>query len=105
MNSIILRDEENNTFLEIINECYMNRIRYKREKGDYRPPDLFEISDECLEFVTDYGIRTVTYRGIITTSIMAIDVMLKDVLLNEGYVFGEQGSYYYPHRIKVFDIE
>ncbi len=97
-NHLILQDMENNTLVSIISHCYKERIR---QKGS--TPELSEISDECLEYVTDYGIRMVTYCGARMSAIEAIDLMLIDILNQQGFIYKVGNIFVNPHQLTMFD--
>lgn len=97
-NHLILQDMENNTLVSIISHCYKECIRRKGST-----PDLSEISDECLEYVTDYGIRMVTYCGARMSAIGAIDVMLINILNEEGFIYKIGSRFINPHQLTMFD--
>jgi len=97
-NHLILQDMENNTLVSIISHCYKACILRKGSS-----PELSEISDECLEYVTDYGIRMVTYCGARLSSIEAIDIMLADILNQEGFIYTMGNIYMNPHQLIMFD--
>lgn len=97
-NHLILQDMENNTLVSIISHCYKECILRKGSA-----PELSEISDECLEYVTDYGIRMVTYCGARLSSIEAIDIMLADILNQEGFIYKLGSIYVNPHQLIMFD--
>ena len=97
-NHLILQDIENNTLVSIIIHCYKECISRKGSA-----PELSEISDECLEYVTDYGIRMVTYCGARLSSIESIDLLLVDILDNEGFIYKIGNIFVNPHQLTMFD--
>lgn len=97
-NHLILQDMENNTLVSVISHCYKECIRRKGST-----PELSEISDECLEYVTDYGIRMVTYCGARISAIEAIDIMLADILDQQGFIYKIGNLFINPHQLTMFD--
>lgn len=97
-NQLILQDIENNTLISVISHCYKELIR---RKGN--TPELSEISDECLEYVVDYGIRVVTYCGARMSSIEAIDIMLMNILDQQGFIYKNGNIFVNPHQLTMFD--
>lgn len=97
-NNLILQDIENNTLVSIITHCYKECV-----KSSGRIPDLSEISDECLEYVVDYGIKVVTYCGAKMSAIHAIDMFLTVVLNHQGFMYRTKNIAINPHQLTMFD--
>lgn len=97
-NHLILQDIENNTLVSIIAHCYKECIKSKGST-----PELSEISDECLEYVVDYGIRVVTYCGARMSAIQAIDMLLIDILNHQGFIYKKGNIFMNPHQLTMFD--
>lgn len=92
-NSLILKDIENNTFVEIIKDCYSARNGV---------PEFQIIWDDCLELMTDNCISTVTYKGIRMSRHNALDI-LEDILQMEGFVYRRDRIYINPFQLQMFD--
>ena len=93
MSSLVLYDVENNTFLEIIYDV-LNRYNYIL--------DYHQIYDECLELMTDNGIRVVTYRGVKMPMMRALDILL-DILSFEHIVYMDGNTVKNPFQQILFD--
>lgn len=96
-NHFVLQDVENNTLIAIISHCYKSCIR---RSGT---PELFEISDECIEYVADYGIRWVTFCGAKISAISAIEMLLADILEAHGYIYKKNNIFINSHQLTMFD--
>lgn len=91
-NGLLLGDTENNTLVEIIKHIYK----------DYEDiPDIYQVKDDCLEFMFDSGGSTVKYMGIVMSMHEAID-MMEDVLIFEGFIFRKDGERVNPLQLEMF---
>lgn len=91
---LIMQDIENNTFLVILEECYLSCGRF--------PPEFIEIYDRCLEYSVDNMVKTASYKGIIM-SIHAILNILEDILTFESYAFKKDNMLYNAEQILMFE--
>lgn len=101
--AIIVDDAENNTFANIVESCYITCINRHIKNEQRIIPHFFEISDECLEFVCDNAIKTVTWNGMRINSMTAIDLSLKDILMELGLIFEENHCIINPYQIIMFE--
>lgn len=92
-NSLILKDIENNTFIEIIKNSYSHRDNI---------PEFQVVWDDCFECMVDNCINTVTYKGIRMSRHNALDI-LEDVLQAEGFVYRRDRIYINPFQLQMFD--
>jgi len=98
-----MQDTENNTFVEIVSSNYIVCINRRIKKGQTIVPEYYEISDECLEFIADHGIKTVTWNGMILNAMSALDLSLKDVLEDEGFIFEYNREIVNPYQQIMFE--
>ena len=105
MGYIILGDEESNTFVEIIEECYKECIQDLRDRNIDSPPEYYQISDKCLEFIAYFGVNLVTYRGYPMTAVTALDTMLKEALQDNDFTFQYNNMIVRPYQTTLFDEE
>lgn len=102
-NCLILSDVENNSFPQIVECCYIACINRRISHQKNVIPSFYEISDECLEFVCDNAIKTVTWCGAVINAMTAIDLSLKDALIDRGLIFEENHIIINPYQIVMFD--
>lgn len=100
---LILDDIENNSFAEIVESCYIACINRKIKEDSRVVPNFYEISDECLEFVCDNAIKTVTWNGVRIHAMTALDLCLRDVLIDRGLIFEENKRLINPYQIVMFE--
>lgn len=105
MNYIMLNDDENNTLAKIVEDCYLECIRDLRGRSDNGIPQYYQISDKCLEFIADFGINSVTYRGYPMSAMHALDTLLKQVLFDGGLSFKYDNMIIRPYQTKLYDEE
>lgn len=95
----LMTDE--NSFVEIILKCYRECT-----KDSNQVPDLYVLSDYILEYTFDYGIFNVSYKGIRTSLVQALDTMLEDVLKLEGILYRKRGQLVNSYQLIMFlDLE
>ena len=101
--SLILQDTENNTLVDIVASSYMICINNRIRKGQAIIPEFYEISDECLEYVIDNGIKTVTWKGMRLNSMSALDLSLRDILEDEGFIYEHGRKIINPYQLIMFE--